>query len=232
MPHPNQVVGRGSPTVNYEVVKATNADAAVWGSKLIRSRHVGAISNAADIQEAAAKDRYASSSSSPSSSPPAPHSRARATPAGPGKAVTHLERKMLVGVFSDGRTSDEGYMMVVDLRTSMEKNALKPRVVNITLAAQCASELSLVKGGAGGWGDMHWGSNNFDASSGKLRLKLEAGGGALVRVGGKGCGAVLRGTRQWWFNPSAINLRHSYPEESVKATSYNAWNPQASALWN
>ena len=103
MPHPLQVEGRGTPTVNYNVVKATNADAAVWGAALLRARHVGALSSSADIDAARANDAASSGSGS---SPPPPSSRhssrAKATPVGPGKAVTTLAPDMLVGVFSDG----------------------------------------------------------------------------------------------------------------------------------
>ena len=37
-PEDNQGIGRGTPTANYPVVKATNADAAVWGDLLIKSK--------------------------------------------------------------------------------------------------------------------------------------------------------------------------------------------------
>ena len=37
-PEDNQGIGRGTPTENYPVVKATNADAAVWGDLLIKSK--------------------------------------------------------------------------------------------------------------------------------------------------------------------------------------------------
>ena len=37
-PEDNQGIGRGTPTPNYPVVKATNADVAVWGDLLIQSK--------------------------------------------------------------------------------------------------------------------------------------------------------------------------------------------------
>ena len=75
MPSGNQQVGKGTPTANYPIVKATNADAEVWGALLLSSRHVGAIR----------------------SEPLDGQSR----PAAPGMVVEAMDDNLLVGVFSD-----------------------------------------------------------------------------------------------------------------------------------
>lgn len=87
--NPDQFAGPGRPTPNYNVVRAANADAARFGTTLLKSTHVGAIQNPA-----------VGKSVRPSA----------------GLVVTSLDPQTLVGVFSgDGGM----YAMVVDLRTEV-----------------------------------------------------------------------------------------------------------------
>ena len=65
--------------------------------------------------------------------------------------------------------------MVVDRRTSMERNALGPRTTSLALAPQC-STITLVKGGVGGFSEAHWGANanananNLNETGGRINL--------------------------------------------------------------
>lgn len=198
---------------NYEVVRRTNADAQVWGTLLLGSRHVGVIR------------RPATNTSLPHRGPLVDHSVAP----GPGQPVVAMEDDLMVGVFSDGLRNETGFLMLVDLRTSTQRNDLPPRTTNVTLAAACTA--SAVPGGAGGWAEQLWRENEQRSSlggAGSISVTIAAGGAALYRVSGAGCGRLLRGARDWWYNPRLINLRHSYPETSVKASSYagSQWMPQ------
>ena len=51
-----------------------------------------------------------------------------------------------------------------------------------------------------------------------LSLSLAAGGGALIKVSGEGCGELLRSTRQWWADPRTLSLRGGTPGPSAKST--------------
>ena len=52
--------------------------------------------------------------------------------------------------FNDGNDDSEtGYLMLVDLRTSMAQGGVAPRAVNLTLASSCTAQL--VPGGPDGW---------------------------------------------------------------------------------
>ena len=198
MPPGNQQGGRGSPTVNYPTVKATNADAAVWGAILIGSRHVGAIRSA-------------------------PVEGDHSVVAMVGLAVESMDGGLLVGVFSDGSSSDNGYLMVVDLRSSMNQGGISPRQASLTVAASC--QATVVKGGPDGWSSLHPHTPAVGSQqhSGKMTLTLAGGGGALLKVSGKGCGEILRFTRQWWTDPRTLSLRGGTPGPSPKSATYDAW---------
>ena len=66
------------------------------------------------------------------------------------KPVVAMEEDLMVGVFSDGLHNETGFLMLVDLRTSTQRNDLPPRTTNVTLAAACTA--SAVPGGTGGGG--------------------------------------------------------------------------------
>ena len=204
-PEDNQGIGRGTPTANYPVVKATNADAAVWGDLLIQSKHVGAIRQGG-----------------PS------NSQSHTVAPGPGLAVEAMDDKLVVGVFSDWQSAETGYLMVVDLRTAMSVGTVQPRSVTLTVSSACKA--MVVPGGAGGYAEQHPHPASADGGdSSTVTLTLSGGGGALLKlepasdnVGGGGagsCGSVLRATRDWWWNPRQINLKHAYPEQ-VRATPF------------
>ena len=202
-PQDNQGIGRGTPTENYEPVKATNADALVWGNLLIQADHAGVIRQGGPVNSAT-------------------HSVAP----GPGQAIEAMDDKLLAGVFtSEGKKG--GYLMVVDLRTAMSEDdaaSVQPRTVTLKLAASCTA--TVVPGGADGWAAMlPHPEPEAQGQQQSVRLTLSGGGGALLRV--EGCGELLRQARQWWMDPRQINLRHNYPEASPKATTYDVWGSAA-----
>ena len=185
------------------IVKATNADAAVWGDLLIKSKHVGAIRQGGP-----------------------PNGKTHTVPPGAGQAVESMDDQLLAGLFSNGLHKDTGYLMVVDLRASMSLGGVKPRSVTLTIASACKATVE--PGGAGGYAEQHPHPPNNSAaagSTGQITLTLSGGGGALLKLepssgadatSAASCGAILRSARQWWFDPRAINLKHAYPEISVK----------------
>ena len=57
-------------------------------------------------------------------------------------------------------------------------------------------------------------ASTADDGTQRITLGLHGGGGALLQLaaaGGGGCGDLIRSTRQWWYNPRTINLKHTYP---------------------
>ena len=202
---------RGAPGPNYPFVKASNADARVFGTRLLPARHVGAIGS------------------------PTISVKSAVAPA-PGLAVEAIAGNVLVGVFSDGPTSDAGYLMVVRFDVSMSIGGVAPATVELTIAAECSGNISFVEGGKDGFAaelaDARTVRGEHDRAGGRdvVKMLLHGGGGALIRVQGVGCGQVLRAARSWWYNPRSIDLRHSYPETSLKSATYSAWNKQTRKL--
>ena len=201
------------PLANYMVVKKVNADAAKWGTMLLESRHTGAVRSPSDPQN--------------------DHSIAP----GPGRVVEQMDDQLLVGVFSDGLEEDTGYLVVVDLRTDVAPGAVPPRTVTLSINPACSA--AVVPGDEQGWfaeanPELHRGA----AAGSRVTVRLHGGGGALLRLtpgsqtsadgSSGGCGAMLRSVRQWWYDPRTINLRHSYPEVSLKAATFGGsqWMPQ------
>eukprot|EP01045_Picozoa_sp_COSAG04_P020411 COSAG04_NODE_2087_length_4828_cov_15.357418_3_plen_362_part_00 len=82
-----------SPLSNYHVAKRSNADVAIWGKMLLRSRHVGAMRRAEW----------------------SPREGRHFVPPAPGRVVERMDPHLLVGVFSDGLSDDTGFLMVVDV---------------------------------------------------------------------------------------------------------------------
>ena len=138
----------------------------------------------------------------------------RGAPPGPGLAIEAMSSQLLVGVFSDGRDAATGYLMVVDLRTSMVQGKVPSRTVTLRLSPACRA--SLVQGGLGGWSELQR-NRPLMAADGDatLTLTLHGGGGALLRVvpseshGGSECGGILRRTRRWFFAPRGLSLKMS-----------------------
>jgi hypothetical protein len=191
------------PLSNYMVAKKTNADATVWGTLLLHARHCGAVRQPAGPE---ARRHHVVSPSA-------------------GGVVQTMDDQLLVGVFSDGLTNDTGYLMVVDLRTNMTTGSVPPRSVGLEINPAC--QASIVAGHHEGWAQQP----SFVEEQ-LVTLQLHGGAGALLRVtNGKGdvdCGQLLRGVRQWWYDPRTINLAHNYPETSLKAATYGGsmWMPQ------
>lgn len=155
---------------------------------------------------------------------------------GPGLAVEQMDSDLVVGVFSDGSEVDTGYLMVVDLRTAMSAGEIHPRSVSLTISSACKA--TVVPGGSGGYAEQH--SHPIqeveESYSQSVSLTVTGGGGALLKIQpvvsvdtntSSSCGDVLRSTRDWWFNPRAVNLKHAYPEVSEKSTTYDAWGASA-----
>eukprot|EP01045_Picozoa_sp_COSAG04_P030270 COSAG04_NODE_5206_length_1703_cov_1.670200_2_plen_217_part_00 len=188
-------------------------DALEWGTLLLDSRHVGAIRQ-----------------------PAAPRSDHSVAPRG-DRVIRAMDEHLLAGVFSDGAAADSGWLMVVDLRTSVGPTfADDPGPRNITLDIHPHCTAAVVPGGRDGWyaSLVTSGSERgrrAESQGSQVTLRVHSGGGALLRLtdsGGSGCGATLRSTRQWWFDPREINLKHSYPETGLKAATYagSQWMPQ------
>ena len=205
------------PLSNYKTVQGTNRDLLKWGTSLLSSRHVGAVRRPSD------------SRNDHSVSP------------GAGRPVQAMDDQLLVGVFSDGLKDDSGWLMVVNLQTAMSPGAIVARNVSLRIHSACSA--AAVSGGAGGWfGRHHHQHNATHAGSQRITVELDAGAGALLRVtpnaaadsGDSSCGVVLRAVRQWWYSPRTINLRHSWPETSLKAATYggSSWMPQEENLGN
>ena len=200
------------PLANYQTVQGTNADLMKWGTLLLPARFVGAVRRPADSRN--------------------DHS----VPPGPRQPAVAMDDELLVGVFSDGLTNESGWMLVVNLQAAMAPGTVAPRNVSLWLHPACAAET--VTGGEGGWFDRHHHPRNATtASLQRITVELDAGAGALLRVtpssgsgstAGAGCGARLRAVRTWWYDPRTINLRHSYPETSLKSATYGGseWMPQ------
>lgn len=155
-------------------------------------------------------------------------------PPGPGLAVEQMDSGLVVGVFSDGQDVDTGYLMVVDLRTAMSAGEINPRLVTLTMSTACKA--TVVPGGSGGYAEQHPHPVVAGEDSRTVSLTLAGGGGALLKLESavsvdtntsSSCGGVLRSTRDWWFNPRTINLKHAYPEVSVRSTTYDVWGASA-----
>lgn len=152
---------------------------------------------------------------------------------GPGLVVEQMDSELVVGVFSDGHDVETGYLMVVDLRTAMSAGAIQPRSVTLKISSVCKA--TIVPGGPGGYAEQHPHPRmDAAAESNEVSLTLSGGGGALLKivadseaVPASSCGDVLRGTRDWWFDARTINLKHGYPEISVRSTTYDAWGASA-----
>ena len=205
---------RGTPGPNYPFVKASNADARVFGTRLLAARHVGAIANASTLNVMKTRD-------------PAP-----------GLPVEAMFGNLIVGVFSDGPASDSGFLMVVLADVAMTIGGVAPAPVELTLAEECSGEVLFVPGGEDGFAAEHAETHTVGKEHGGnrsvVRMKLHGGGGVLIQVRGKGCGLVLRGTREWWYNPRSIDLRHTYETNEYswsdtggpKSATYSMWNQQ------
>ena len=154
---------------------------------------------------------------------------------GPGLVVEQMDSELVVGVFSDGHDVDTGYLMVVDLRTAMSAGVIQPRSVTLKISSDCKA--TIVPGGSGGYAEQHpHPMLDAAAESNAVSLTLSGGGGALLKIqsdsdtkaaSASSCGDVLRGTRDWWFDPRTINLKHGYPEQSVRSTTYDVWGASA-----
>lgn len=195
------------PLANYQTVKGTNADLLKWGTLLLPTRFVGAVRRPSDSRN--------------------DHSVAP----GPRQPVQAMDNELLVSVFSDGMSNESGWLMVVNLQAAMAPGTVAARNVTLWLHPACAAEV--VSGGEGGWFNRHHHPRNAtSADSLRITVELDAGAGALLRISpsvvGSGCGARLRAVREWWYDPRTINLRHSYPETSLKSATYGGseWMPQ------
>jgi len=146
---------------------------------------------------------------------------------GAKRIITNMDDNLIAGVFSkengDLDADDDGLIMLVDSRTAMSIGALPKRTVHIVFAAGCAATV-VEPGVERTMASMHVArAVSWDKVT-QLSLELNAGEGALIEVTGTNCGALIRTTRPWWFDPRSINLRHDYPqEESVKSTTYGAY---------
>ena len=177
----------GSATPNYNVVKAINVDAAKFGKRLLKLQHLGAIR-----------------------APAPPISRARAP--SPSLPITAMDDSMLAGVFASGDGSS--YLMLVDTRTAVRNKTLgtsgklPSRSAKLTLHSACTSGAAFVDGGDGGYEQ----STQLEVGAHMIRgaevsVSLAAGGGALLRLSGAGCAAVVANTRQWRFHPRTLSLK-------------------------
>ena len=181
------------------IPKSITISATVWGTLLLKSRHCGA------VRLSGAQDRHS------------------VAPSADG-VIQAMDEDLLVGVFSDGLEKESGYLMVVDLRTNLTTGSTSPRLATVTINTAC--QAAVVPGHQQGWAQ----PSSVDKQH--VTLSLHGGGGALLRVTGGGtdanCGQLLRGVRQWFFPPRRINLKHSYPETSLKAATYGGskWMPQ------
>lgn len=204
-----QFSGRGEPTTNYETVKRINADAAVWGTTLLSVRHVGAIRS----ERSTARVDF---SAMPADDLP----------------VTSMDAQLLVGAFAtthDGNASVVGYLMVVDLRLSLNEtqHRVPPRRAKLRLHPACAGRF--LPGGQGGWAEnteITQGESDLSTADhgpgmaagggeagGDLEVGIAGGGGALIElIEAQGqdvgtCRMALARVRRWWFDPRRISLR-------------------------
>lgn len=119
--------------------------------------------------------------------------------------------------------------MLVDLRVADTVGALAPRAAHLELPADCTA--TLVDPGVE---RRRYASAGVVLGRGRsttttVDVTLEAGQGALIHVSGAGCLERFQAARQWWFDPTAISLAHTYPsEQSPKASTYGSYGASQS----
>ena len=222
MPHPSQVSGRGTPTLNYEDVAKANKDAKVWGQRLLGKRRFGTFRTA----------------------PESAVTSARAVPPRMGLIIEAMSEGLLVVVFAENST--DLLLMVVDTRTSHVRGAVPVRKAFIQVAVSpCGGTstgtstgtntstgsmvftLAPVPGGTGGYAEGRGRAAVTNVGTSRVEFDIEGGGGLLLSVAdtvGSGCLVdTAAKTRDWFFNPSHMSLRWSYPKVSPKTASFSAW---------
>ena len=178
----DQFHGPGSPTPNYNVVKAINADAKIFGKVLLKTKHRGV------IRKPASSFSFAPSADLP---------------------ITAMDDDLLVGAFTSANGSS--YLMIVDTRTEIQNKTapaetLPARSSRITLNAACGGGgAAFVGGGAGGFERLHASAHGVAGNVASVRLK--AGGGAMLRLTGEGCAAAVSNVRQWRFDPRTLSTK-------------------------
>lgn len=194
--------GKGGPTRIYEFVKAANADALLWGNLLIKAVHQGVVSTFYGTRN---------DTEMPSHHQPLASDRLGPVP-GPGLPVIAMDTELAVGVFSDARDSEDGYLMVVDCRVALAAGTLPGRVVSIQMDPVCKASVvpganrsrTEVPGQEAGHGAAAAAAAAANTAN-TVVLRLAAGAGALLRVAGdKGCGDLLRGIQSWTLAPRLI----------------------------
>jgi len=141
-----------------------------------------------------------------------------------------MSSNLSAGLFSvprvtNGTEATEGYLMLVDVRVSMSNTELGPRAVRVNLPVDCTVEL-IKPGEERGSYVAPMVRTRFGLNT--VEVTLEAGQGALFKLGGAACVRRLVYVRRWWFDPSAISLAHNYPaEESPKSALYDYWGGSA-----
>lgn len=125
-----------------------------------------------------------------------------------------MDDNLLVGCFSTAAAKSEYYFMIVDTRTAVRNKTLglsgnlPARVAQLTLNAACSSKVVFVNGGDGGFEQAAQNEiGRHSANGGNITLSLVAGGGALIKVTGSLCGAVVAAVRKWRFNPRTLSLK-------------------------
>ncbi len=186
-PGANTGAAPGTPTPNYNVVRAINKDAAVFGKALLKANHLGAIRTPATTLSRAL------------------------TPAA-FLPVTEMDDELLVGVFSTTAEIGTSFLMVVDTRTAIRNKTLEvsgdlpARKAKLTLNSECSHGVALIAGGAGGYEQIAQNEAGRHAvNHSEITLSLVAGGGTLVKLTGSECSAAVARVRQWRFNPRTLS---------------------------
>jgi hypothetical protein len=187
---------KGEKMSSYPFVAAANTDAQRWGNRLFNATHHGVISTFFGSHN---------DTEMPSHHRPLPHDRLGPAPAA-GLPVAAMATNLIVGVFSDSRVSESGFLMVVDCRVSLTAGELLHRTVSITVAPSCRP--TLVPGGSDAWprSAFEWSRGNNT-----VKLTLVAGAGALLRVEGDGCGNSLRSVQSWVLQPRRVSMSDFNP---------------------
>ena len=207
-------------------MKATNADAQVWGTLLLKAKHVGDVRTVPlDSSKFNASAKAAAASQGHSTAP------------ADDLPITDMPVDMLPGAFlGANRTTgielaNVGYthLLVVDARSSLHRSphpGASLRSVKITLGQDCADSAKIVPGGAGGWSEVQEHAPTINGR--QVSLSLTAGAGALIKLSDSAeCVASLKLVRQWWYHPRNINLVHERPAESLKSATCDAWGSAA-----
>jgi hypothetical protein len=116
----------GTPSPNYPYAKEANADAAVWGRLLLRTRYIGSVTTWPCFWRHCV--------------------RPGATPIA---TVAAMSSDLTAGLFvpinatngENNNSNASGYVMVVDLRVANTVGAFSPRPITVTVAADCSPEL-------------------------------------------------------------------------------------------